>query len=577
MNGTGERDINQRVHDALVRNYMDQLPMLLLGNLMVAALVLAMFNDAGHAWWLGLHITCSVALLFVAMSFKRAPNRLARRTWICLLSVPTLGLGLLWGAATHMYMDVSEARDFIILATVVLGLLSASFHSLSLLPPLFYCLSMPVLLMYGWILLGEDGLVFLAFVTFGLLFVWLWLSRHVYHTIFELFCLRFQNEVLIDSLHIEKEQVERSSLAKTRFLASASHDLRQPLQAQRLFAEAIRSRAKDTALQVLGDKIIQSQQAMQSMLDALLDTSRLDAGIVEPKLLSLSLHRLFSSMAYDFSPLAAEKGLHLHIHWPPKDAWILSDPGLLESIMRNLLSNAIRYTDKGTVMLGARKRGENWLLEVRDSGVGIPIEQQELIFDEFHQLGNPERDRSKGLGLGLSIVRRLCDLLGHALKLSSKVGQGSVLSILIPVAAPAGLVNDSLDANLDREQLQRLDILVIDDDPIVRDGLHGALSSIGLHIRSAADRDSAMILVESHTPDVMIVDYRLRDHDTGTAVIAHIRKTSGVDIPALLLTGDTDPDRLLDLQDAHCPVLHKPVSMQQLLNTIHGLIPEEEH
>jgi len=383
-----------------------------------------------------------------------------------------------------------------------------------------------------------------------------------------------QRQALEDEVSKRKKAetaLQKASAAKTRFLASASHDLRQPLQAQRLYVETMVAQAKDTSVRKLAQKIIASHNSMQKMLDALLDLSRLDAGMVRPRFADVSLKHLFMRLEQEFSSLARRKGLLFYLHWPPDSATVRSDPGMLESILSNLIGNAVRYTEQGAVMLAARRRGVQWQLEVRDSGAGIAEEHQQDIFEEFHQLGNPERDREKGLGLGLSIVRRLARLLEHELSLFSRPGRGSVFAVRLPVGlfpvaealqAPAGVFAGLSDRR----------ILVVDDEYSIRDGIACALESYGCTVIQAAGYQQARAAVEQQLPDALLVDYRLAAGENGIELINDLHDCAGVTIPALLLTGDTEPKALHSIEQSGIPALHKPVALNELTRALLKLL-----
>jgi len=297
---------------------------------------------------------------------------------------------------------------------------------------------------------------------------------------------------------------------------------------------------------------------------------------MSPEFSDLSLKHLFSRLNKEFSTQAEQKRLHLHIHWPSEGVAVRSDAGMLESILRNLISNAIRYTDEGNIMLAARRRGSHWLVEVRDSGRGISKEDQLVIFEEFRQLDNPERDREKGLGLGLSIVRRLAQLLDHEFTLISRLGSGSVFALKLPV----GLfpMNDKQGrTNEGASDLSGCLILVVDDESAIRDGLAMALELNGCQVVQAADRNEAQALVLQQRPDGMVVDYRLTEGENGIQVIGHLNSCVDGDIPALLLTGDTAPGILKKIEQSGTPVLHKPVSSRALITQLATLLENREH
>ncbi|PIQ34059.1 MAG: hypothetical protein CO186_08170 [Zetaproteobacteria bacterium CG_4_9_14_3_um_filter_49_83] len=565
-------DIENRVRYALLDIYTGQQPVLLSGYLLFVFVIAYMTRDVAELRsalliWCGLNLAIVADVLRLVWLFKKNKHRFTAPAWVRVLIPRTLVFGLLWGVGPLLFMDVSSTHHMVTFSVLILGVLSASAYFLSIIPPLFHLFFVPSLMLYGSIVYVQ-GMYIVAAATMLFLFFLTWMAHKIHHMMYEVYVARFQNERLAQSLREEKERAEKANRAKTSFLAAASHDLRQPLQAQRLFAEAIHARTQEAELSELGEQILASQHAMQLMLDGLLDISRLDAGTVTPELHAVSLHGLFSSLSGDFSLLAEGKGLQFHMHWPPKETAIHSDPGLLESILRNLLNNALRYTRRGAIMLAARKRGQYWRIEVRDSGIGVPVVYQQEIFEEFRQLGNPERDRTKGLGLGLSIVQRLCRLLDYPLTLYSRPNRGSVFAIEVPALTRAIGLIDEVVTDLDLTMLQGLFVLVIDDEQSIRQGLQASLQGYGIRVQAAANRREACAIVESAIPDIIITDYRLPENDNGVAVVESLCVMSKRHIPAILLTGDTSPERLQALQTTPWPMLHKPASINTLLHAI---------
>jgi CheY-like chemotaxis protein/anti-sigma regulatory factor (Ser/Thr protein kinase) len=240
-----------------------------------------------------------------------------------------------------------------------------------------------------------------------------------------------------------------------------------------------------------------------------------------------------------------------------------SDPALIELVLRNLVSNAIRYTDSGGLLVACRQREGHVVLEVWDTGIGIEPAHQREVFREFHQLGNPERDRRKGLGLGLSIVEGLARTLNHPLALESTPGRGSVFRLTLPLSTGA-CVDNSVVPTQSKEQLRHVRVLVVDDDEAVRIGTLHLLRDWGCVGEAAESIEEALVLAALQAPDVVISDYRLRDQRTGLEAIAALRSVLGESLPALLITGDTAPDRLREALSSNIPLLHKPVSPDQL-------------
>jgi CheY-like chemotaxis protein/anti-sigma regulatory factor (Ser/Thr protein kinase) len=292
------------------------------------------------------------------------------------------------------------------------------------------------------------------------------------------------------------------------------------------------------------------------MLNALLDFSRIEAGVVDPLLQPFRLQPLLNKIEQELAAQADAK----NIVYRSRETRLVvqTDPVLLELILRNLISNAIRYTDRGGVLVGCRHHANRAVIEVWDTGIGIAPENQQEVFREFHQLGNPERDRRKGLGLGLAIAEGLAKAMKHELSLSSVPGRGSVFRLTLPVVSAAPVEQQATVQSKTRVLNARL--LVIEDDEIVRAGMCHLLRGWGSECDAAESIEEALALVQLNVPDVIISDYRLREQRTGVEAIAAIRDLLGSEIPALLITGDTAPKRLREAQTSGIPLLHKPVS-----------------
>ncbi|MBI3478828.1 MAG: response regulator [Nitrosomonadales bacterium] len=367
------------------------------------------------------------------------------------------------------------------------------------------------------------------------------------------------------SLRLSKEKAEQANTAKSKFLAAASHDLRQPIHAQGLFLGVL-SRTELTAHQQdLVASARAASQASSEMLNTLLDFSRIEAGVIEPQLQSFRLQPLLNKIENELAPDADAKNIVYRSR--ETHVAVQSDPILLELILRNLVSNAIRYTERGGVLVACRLRGTQAVLEVWDTGIGIAPEHQQEVFREFHQLGNPERDHRKGLGLGLAIADGLAHALGHVLTLASTPQRGSMFRLALPLATGA-LPPEKVVMTLRKTRLLEVRILVIDDDEAVRDGMCHLLRDWGCECESAESIDEAVALARAHAPDLVISDYRLRKQRTGTEAIVTLRALLGNTLPALLITGDTAPERLREAQASGVPLLHKPVSPSLLYRKI---------
>lgn len=370
----------------------------------------------------------------------------------------------------------------------------------------------------------------------------------------------------------KKEMAENASQDKSRFLAAASHDLRQPLHALGLFVEELQSKVSTPEQTRIVELVEESISAMSKLLNSLLDISKLDAGVVVPRIASFQIQQLLSRMANDYIPIASNKGLTLRIR--PCAAWVMSDSVLVERILLNLINNAIAYTPEGgRILVACRRRGESLRIEVRDSGIGIETESQQNVFREFFQLGNIERDRDKGLGLGLAIVERLSKLLKHPVSLYSRPGCGSVFAVEIPLTnnmVPEGQkMSEQLSSlrqirsEVEPIRLEGTRILIVDDDALVLHGTSGLLESWGCSVLGVTSAAEAREQLASLEFDLLICDYRLAD-GIGLDVIRAAERIYRRHVPAILISGDTGPEVLQKVSMDGRHLLHKPVRPAKL-------------
>ena len=368
------------------------------------------------------------------------------------------------------------------------------------------------------------------------------------------------------------KQLETANLAKSRFLAAASHDLRQPLHALGLFVAQLRGRVKAAERDRIVERIDASVAAMNELFNELLDIAKLDAGVLAPNRSEFPIAHVLDRIETNFAGPARDKALRLSVL--PSAAWVCSDPILLERILLNLVSNAVRYTSRGGVLVGCRKRGDMLRIEVFDTGPGIPADQQQDIFGEFYQVAGAERDRRGGLGLGLAIVDRLCRLLDHPVELTSTVGRGSRFAVSVPaVAAQArpvarmpSIVPDALSGKL---------VVVVVDDLLVLEGMGGLLRAWGCDVVTAPSEAAAVVGLAKRRPDLIICDYRLGNGATGFDVIARLRRLCGAAVPAFLVSGDTAPERLREARAGGYHLLHKPLQPAALRTMLGRLLKKE--
>ena len=369
-----------------------------------------------------------------------------------------------------------------------------------------------------------------------------------------------------DRLRTAKAEAERANRSKANFLAAASHDLRQPAQSLTLFGALLADRLRGHPQMSLVHSLNQSVEALRALLDALLDVARLDAGMVVPDAAPFPLADLLERLRADYGPRAYGKGLRLHVR--PTGAWVHTDARLLERLLRNLLDNALKYTGTGGVIVGCRPRGGVLRIDVVDSGVGMPTDRLEDIFEEFVQLGNAERDRARGLGLGLAVVKRLSRLLGLPVAVRSSPGRGTCFSVEVPMhiasqPAPAGRPWSEAWSELNGD---RGLALLIDDETLILESLRMVMEQWGWDVLAAPSGEEALRLLDGaeRLPDVIIADYRLRHGRTGVEAIRDVHALLDTPIPAILLTGDTNPDRIREARRSGFAVLHKPVTLPEL-------------
>ena len=382
---------------------------------------------------------------------------------------------------------------------------------------------------------------------------------------------------IADALTAAKRQAELASTAKSRFLAAASHDLRQPLQTLALLQSLLAKRVTGEKEQKLVGRIDEALGAMTSMLNTLLDINQIEVGAVKVEALDFEVNEILTRLRDELTLTAQAAGLGLRM--APCRLSIRSDPRLLEQMIRNLLSNALKYTQRGRVVVGCRRVPGHLRIEIWDTGLGIPESELSAIFEEYHQVDNPARQRSRGLGLGLSIVKSLGELLGHPIRVRSRPGKGSVFSIEVPLALPGNAISTAPPAvealiargrPLSRSRI----ILIIEDDPEIRDHLELFLQEDGYDAMTAIDGPAAlsMLAETKHRPDLVLADYNLPNGLTGVEVSQRVWRELNLQIPFIILTGDISTDALRDIAQHDCVQFNKPVKLRELTQAIEKLL-----
>ena len=535
-------------------------------------------------WWLASHVLVVGGVYAALRSLERgelAPEREVSRLVACMGA-----MGVTWGSLGFVVWWSSGSQTGVVYAIGILSTVSSG--ALGLGAPLLRGYILYLSCAVSGVLLGlavVGGEVMLP--AFVLLAVYYALTcSHAYNlaqAARRSILLKFDNRRLLVELRGEssralqaQEQAERASQDKSRFLAAASHDLRQPVHAIGLFLEALRRSPLSAHQTQVLDHARSALGSAAEMLGTLLDYSRLEAGVIKARNAPFAVQPLLQALEQEFGAESDVKNLFYRTRETAAAA--LADRALVDLVMRNLISNALRYTQHGGVLIACRMRGKRLALEVWDSGDGIAPGDLESIFQEFHQLGNPERDRRKGLGLGLAIVRRLTAAMGAEVQVRSRPGRGSMFRLWLDPWMGALLPEDQLAPTDENSSLAHLTIWVIDDDEAVCLAMQTLLASWGCVCHVADSAKAALTRARSLppplcAPDLIITDYRLRHEETGAQVLETLRAHWGEGIAAIILTGDTSPQRLRDALATAAMLLHKPVAPRQLRQTILALAP----
>lgn len=581
-------ELDARVMAEQARMLNGQLFVSVMGTMAVAGLFVATLADVVETltlWsWFLLMCVNQGGRLFLGVRFGR--GGLGRMSVDRALAAWAIGSGIsgvLWGGGYLLMAPADSPLHLAIMTVLIFGVAAGATPLIASHIPSFYAFILPALLpIVARNALEADKLhVILAFVCLVVTLGILSFGRKYNRQLTESLRSRFQNEALATQLTAQNRELDQArntaelaSRAKTRFFAAASHDLRQPLHAMGLFAAALADKAHDPEVRNMVGSINASIDALESLFNELLDISKIDAGAIRPRNGPLPLRPLLERLRIDFAAEADVKSLKLRIR--PGDAIVCSDALLLERILRNLLDNAIRYTRSGGILVGVRRRGGNWRIEVRDSGIGIAPDQVERVFDEFYQIGNAERDRRRGLGLGLSIVRRLADLLGHPLTLLSRLDRGTVFALELPALCANDLSEPTSEPPPAPIGFDGRLFLVIDDEESVREGMHSLLTGWGAEVILCGGVADTVLSVArlQRRPDVAIADYRLSGGTTGIDAIRGVRARFGGQVPAVLVTGGITPQLADEARALGCPLLLKPVMPAKLRSLLNAMLQE---
>ncbi len=545
--------------------------------LLAVGFVVFLGIDKGNNLLLLLWVAITLAVLSARYGFitwfNRQPDTNIALVHSRLFSIIMLVWGCCWAASTFIFFPLLSTPQQAAWFAMFMVMVSASATSHAVYLNAFYAFALPYFFSIVWMVATQYPSPYHinALVVSLVMITQVGAAKKGNLAILESLRLRFENLDLIGKLKAQKEVAEQASLSKSKFLAAASHDLRQPLQALVLFSTALQDAIDDKKkINLLASQINDSVGTLQGLFDALLDISRLDAGMLECQNSHFSVQNVFDKLENDFALMAEAKKIKLH--FDEQNHIVNTDPTLLLLVLQNLLSNALRYTPKGQICVLLTDLGAKLKIDVKDTGVGIAAEHQQHIFDEFVQLHNPERDRTKGLGLGLSIVKRVTRLMEAELKLYSDE-KGSCFSIIVDKGNSYS-TNEETSAQGMISSPKQTTVVVIDDEAVILSAMRALLEGWGYNVLTAADLENAQHLIQSQAAQVhcIIADLRLRDNKSGVEAISQLRKQYGESMPALIVSGDIAVERLQEVKEQGLEMLHKPIQPAKLRSFLNNRI-----
>ena len=543
-----------------------------LGAAILAAVMWGTVSAGVFAAWFAAVLTNQAWRLRLARRYRAAaPAESTSARWGRAYALGSTFAGALWGCAGVVLFVPGDPGRQALLIVCLFGVILGGLNLTSVYKPAFYGFVLPALLPLIVRVAAEgDGLhVYIAAVMIVVLAFIVGFGHNLNNLMTQSLTIRYENVDLIRELTRESAAADRARATaeaanrdKTQFLAAASHDLRQPLHALGLFGAALAARVDQPAARQIVDCINASVEALERQFTALMDISKLDAGAVRPSRSRFPLAPLLARLEREFAPLAAARRLRLSI--ARTAAWVDSDPVLLERILANLVSNAVRHTERGGAVVGVRRRGQRLAIEVRDSGNGIPRGERDRIFDAFYQI-HPGSRAGGGMGLGLAIIRRLAALLDHPIELDS-TPRGSRFAVIVPRAAPSAPDSTQRPRHRAPQSLAGALIAVIDDEPAIIDAMRLWFAQWGASVCGGGSGQDVLAALGKlgRTPDLIVADYRLAGAELGTDAVALLRAEFAQPLPAVLISGDASAAAFVAMRATAPDVLLKPVLPAEL-------------
>jgi two-component system, sensor histidine kinase len=522
---------------------------------------------SGSVWvWCGTCVALACARLLMVDA----------RHWLAMLFVTSA----VWGTGLASFLFNNPTADTLLTA-ILLAVAGLSAPLVAASRPAIYLSLLPALvpvlsaLMLRPTISAQPGSAtpwVLAALALAFLLVLLRLTLDQNDSLALLLAVSLRNEDLVQQMRAQIGVAARANEEKTRFLASAAHDLRQPLHALGMFCAALDQRLANTPEKPLVRNMMSAIEALENSFGAMLDISKFDAGLVEKAPRTFPIRDIFRRLYQQFGGDAEARNLALRFRATRRI--VRSDPLLLERVLANLLQNALRYTRQGGVLVAARRHCLGIALEVWDTGVGIPPDQKEMIFREFYQIDNPERDRGRGLGMGLAIVQRLCTLLEHPIEVESKPGHGTVFRVIVPAGEANAIDATPSEAEtLPPRRTGTVTVVLIDDERAIREATRELLRPLHVDVLVAGNIAEAVEVAKAAPEriDLIMSDWRLRGQENGIAAVQAVRCVSGDATPAVLVTGDTSPELLKLAHESGLVILHKPLQPRHIVRLVKHL------
>jgi len=565
-----------RVRAELVNVLYRHAPSMLVGACVACALVGFLLwgrvPAGAFAIWIAINLSLTAARMgLVVAYFRHKPRNEQVHRWAYAYAVFAGLAGIVWGALTVLFFNPADLVGMVILCILPAALMGGAVGSLAPSLPSYLAFVVPLSGMFQARMFIEGGETFLTIGVLGVIFLVMnfVFCLNTHRMMRKSIVLGFENLDLVRQLTEEKERAEAATLDKSRFLAAASHDLRQPIHALALFSAALLNIGKRHAVRFsevteISRRLQATVKHLGELLHSILDASHLDTGELIPKMTAVAVMDEFAGLHDKFSEPAAEKKVRLVVR--PTGHYVWTDPIFLRRILWNLVSNSLRYTERGRVLVACRRRGQSLEIQVWDTGIGIPEDQQSRIFDDFYRIGVRQDEQEQGFGLGLAIVRRSAQLLNAPIKIRSVPGKGSMFSVTLPRCAAPELPS----AGEFQATPEKLRILVIDDDAVVLRAMSVLLCEWGHSVVSAPDLESALASARRHSFDRILSDYRLGKDVTGIDAIRAIREQAGKAIPAVIISGDLAPDTMREISASGLRLLQKPIEPDELRLAIHS-------